>query len=726
MRHLLVCPEFPPCAAGGIGTYAEHLSRLLAERGEAVHVVAPLWKGAPSGREVREDGRLVVHRLPYLSWRSPFPRRPHRSLDSEEARRLFATGYPPQAFSWQAGLLVERLVEEESIDVIEAQEYEAPLYYFLLRRALGLGPQKRRPPVLVHLHSPTELILRYDDWATGHPYLLTAPRLETYSMRAADALLSPSRYLAAAVEKRLGLGEGAIDVIPYPIGEADRLERSAETWRAGSICYVGRLEGRKGVLEWIDAAVAAARRDPGIRFEFVGENVLGDGTLPGDEIVERRIPSEVRGQFRFHGRRPRRELGRFLARARLGVVPSRWDNFPNTCVEAMASGLPVLATRCGGMAEMIEDGASGWLAEAAEAGSLLEALSRALETPPDRLAEMGREAAARIRRVCDDDRICDLQMELRRRLVRRGAERSLSVPVLSPLDGERSPGADPPGSSGIAVVVSSRSPGRTSHRCLDSLERQTRPPCAVVLADEELASAAASPLPGTRVLHVPAGGTVAATGARGLAAIREASVRPLGVVFADVDDRLAPRLVERYEAVLGRCPEIGLVSCWTEQRGAAERYRMRPCPSLPHQWLRNDAAPISAYRTAALEDAGGLRPPLEDVFATWDLSIGVLGAGWAAVTLPELLGDHLCPEETSQPRTASMRMRERLLGRSPRVLAGTARDLVLLARLDPRVQLAEGSISHRERLDLLLSLLRRSGSTLRWLARVALSKLRRR
>ena len=91
------------------------------------------------------------------------------------------------------------------------------------------------------------------------------------------------------------------------------------------------------------------------------------------------IPAGLKNRFRILGPRPRTELTDYLRRARIAVVPSRWENFPNTCVEAMVSGLPVIATREGGMAEMIDDGRTGWLAAATTPLALEETLRRALQ-----------------------------------------------------------------------------------------------------------------------------------------------------------------------------------------------------------------------------------------------------------------------------------------------------------------------------------------------------------
>lgn len=424
MRHLILCREYPPAPSGGIGTYVAHIAPLLAEAGETVHVIGQLWKGAEQEVEESHGGRLIVHRLPYQDWETGGPR--FHPWDATLSA-LYHSELPPRCFAWQAARLAERLVESETIDLIEAQEYEAPLWFFQLRRGLGLGPD-RQPPCLVHLHSPTEPIAVHNEWPLSRPDVAAAVRLEEETIRAADALLCPSRFLARQAEERYGLSPESVRVIPLPLGGGQWVERPPEVWERGAVCYVGRLERRKGVLEWIDAAARVAPEDPAIRFDFVGPNVLGLARVSGEDLVERKIPGEVRDRFVFHGGRPRAELPRFLAGARIAVVPSRWENFPNTCVEAMASGLPVLATRQGGMAEMIEDGESGWLVDAATPEDLAAGLRRALATPPERLRAMGRRAAAAVSRICDNRTVLESHLAFRAEAAARGASRSL-VPL---------------------------------------------------------------------------------------------------------------------------------------------------------------------------------------------------------------------------------------------------------------------------------------------------------
>jgi glycogen synthase len=427
LKHLLICREYPPAPSGGIGTYASCVTRLLAESGETVHVIGQAWRGAEKPLEEHCHGRLVVHRVPYESWTSFLRGRPNPSLGKGNLVNLFYSGFPARCFSWQASLLAETLVEEEAIDIVEAQDYEAPLCYFQLRRAMGLGP-RRQPPCFVHLHSPSESIARHNGWSLRAEAVVTAGRLEDYSATAADALLCPSRFLAGEVQSRLGLSPGRICVAPYPVGDAGLLDRNQRTWERGTICYVGRLEPRKGVLEWIEAAVAAAREFPDARFDFVGSNALGPNRIAGEETLRRLVPRDLEHRFLFRGSQNRSCVGSFLRAARMAVVPSRWENFPYSCIEAMASGLPVIATREGGMAEMIRDGRTGWLAAEPTSAGLEQALRRALAEPGTRLSEMGHQAALDIGALCGNAEILGAQLEFRRRVVDKGPGRSLSRP----------------------------------------------------------------------------------------------------------------------------------------------------------------------------------------------------------------------------------------------------------------------------------------------------------
>ena len=83
----------------------------------------------------------------------------------------------------------------------------------------------------------------------------------------------------------------------------------------------------------------------------------------------------------------------YYGAADLMVLPTRYDPFANVCLEAMACGTPVATTTMNGAAEVIEDGASGFIVNSEDVGGLRDALARFLNAPAAERREMGRRAA---------------------------------------------------------------------------------------------------------------------------------------------------------------------------------------------------------------------------------------------------------------------------------------------------------------------------------------------
>lgn len=682
MNHVIISREYPPgpYPLGGIGTYVDHISRLLASHGETVHVIGQLSPNATTARESRLAGRLIVHRVPLDE---PLPQ--GDPADRETLRAFGDSVLPAQAFMWQAAILAESLIESDAIDVIEAQEYEAPSYFLLLRRALGLATA-RPVPVIVHLHTPTEFVFKQNEWDQARPDYLPLKRLEDYTIRAADALLCPSRFLARIAERHYHIETGSIQVMPYPVGAADVLHRDTDIWTHGTICYVGRLEPRKGVTEWIDAAVAVAADDPALQFTFIGGDTSYSGT--GDrsmrEVLLTRIPNALRARFTFIDNIPREQLLGHLARARIAVVPSRWENFPNTCIEAMSSGLPVLASPTGGMAEMVDDGRTGWIAGGPDARSLEIAFRRALATPSTVLEEMGAAAAASIRVLCNNDDTIRRHLEFRRRVAERGSIRSTRV--VSPSarmaqDASRS-GERPSRNSsptGISVVVRSRRPDLSSG-CIESLVSQTIPPAHVVLIvppDSKVREpfhAGSNRSAWHVVRHVDAGSAAASN-----EALRIAGCNSLGVTFLDDEWILAPEYVAVMDGVLRQCPDVGIVTPWHKDDG--DICTTLP-PAFPYQWVWNDIGPCAAFRMAAIDEAGGMRTTLTDSYAVWDLCNAILAGAWRAAPFPRALASRA---GTALPVAAPIGRpavsHESILSRFPELLAPDAAEVAVLLRL---------------------------------------------
>lgn len=148
---------------------------------------------------------------------------------------------------------------------------------------------------------------------------------------------------------------------------------------------VGRLHRQKGFADLITALAQVREHFPAVRLLLVG-----DGELRGD--LEARAQSlGLSRVVRFAG--PRTDVPAILAGLDLFVLPSLWEGLPNVVLEAMAAGLPVVATAVGGTPEVVVDGISGLLVPPRDPAALAEALVLLLRDSGLRrkMAQAGRE-----------------------------------------------------------------------------------------------------------------------------------------------------------------------------------------------------------------------------------------------------------------------------------------------------------------------------------------------
>ena len=145
----------------------------------------------------------------------------------------------------------------------------------------------------------------------------------------------------------------------------------------------------KGHPDLIEAAQVVCARLPQTCFVLAGDGQM----QPHYEQRVRELGLEA--NFRFLG--PRSDVPELLASADIAVVASRAEGFPNAVLEALAAGLPVVATNAGGTAEIIEDGRTGLLVAMQNPAALAEALLNVLQDDAlrRRLGEAGREMVQR-------------------------------------------------------------------------------------------------------------------------------------------------------------------------------------------------------------------------------------------------------------------------------------------------------------------------------------------
>ena len=197
--------------------------------------------------------------------------------------------------------------------------------------------------------------------------------LRRWVNESADVVVCQSERAAQAVGARDDLADGQAVVIKNWIDAggtcvSDREAAVAST--EASFLYLGWLVPSKGVLELVASFARVLAEAPEASLEICGEGTAS--ALARDEVWRLGLERSIRflGWVRGDAKR------RALERCRALVLPSHSEGMPNAVLEAMAAGRAVIATRVGGVPELVEEGRSGLLVEAGDVGALAGAILR--------------------------------------------------------------------------------------------------------------------------------------------------------------------------------------------------------------------------------------------------------------------------------------------------------------------------------------------------------------
>jgi glycosyltransferase involved in cell wall biosynthesis len=189
-------------------------------------------------------------------------------------------------------------------------------------------------------------------------------------LRSAAHVFCPSDYLRGLAIS-WGVPAERVSVLPNPsplvpeLPPRDELRRSfGLTGR--TLAFAGRLTAQKSLGVALEALVQVE----GVTLAIAGE---GDEREP----LERKARElGIADRVRFLGPQPRERVVALFRAADAAILSSSWENFPHAVVEALAVGTPVLATRVGGVAEVVRDGENGLLVATGDAGALADSIRR--------------------------------------------------------------------------------------------------------------------------------------------------------------------------------------------------------------------------------------------------------------------------------------------------------------------------------------------------------------
>jgi len=218
--------------------------------------------------------------------------------------------------------------------------------------------------------------------------------LQRQAYRCAHSVVANSQAAARQLETE-GVPASRVKVIANGVS-MERFAARAATRPVSTIVTVANLRREKAHEVLLAAAASLAPRHPHLQFQIVGDGPR----LAELQSLASRLGIADHVSFLGH----REDVPALLAAADAFVLPSRSEAFPNGAIEAMAAGLPVVASATGGLLDLIENGKTGLLVEPDNAPALAAAIE-SLVLSPARAATMGAAAREEVTRRYSFDRM---------------------------------------------------------------------------------------------------------------------------------------------------------------------------------------------------------------------------------------------------------------------------------------------------------------------------------
>jgi len=339
MKIFQVVPYYPP-HIGGMEFYVQRLSEELAARG---HEVTVFTSSNTANQSVGKVNGVRIFSLKQMT-------------------KVYNVPIVPSLF-W-------RLLQEEKPDIIHAHQY--PVFFSDVSVATSW---LRNIPLLLHVHVVSEAKSTLSGFISDMYYSTLGLR----TLQTADTVVVPSLAYKTKLLK-MHVKPEKTQVIPYGIDTKKfRNNTKGETFKIKYHCQgskvilsVGRLNYQKGFQYLIEAMPAVLNQIPHAKLVIVGE---------GEQLAYLKQLSKSRGVSEsvvFTGALGQAEIPNAYAASDVFVLPSLFESFGISLIEAQAAGKPVIGTRTGGAPEALVDGETGLLVEPGNPEQLEAAIVRVL------------------------------------------------------------------------------------------------------------------------------------------------------------------------------------------------------------------------------------------------------------------------------------------------------------------------------------------------------------
>jgi glycosyltransferase involved in cell wall biosynthesis len=377
MRILIISPEFEGYG-GGIATFYRVLVEALRQEDLKIRVIEGSAFHAADDRAMRTCSGVQIETL-------------EKQRLARWSRQFSAFAATPRlrAHLSAAWAMWEQADYGADVDLVEATDWGL----------LFVPPAvEASRPLIVQCHGSIGQIADHDPIASEETESLAVRLIERSVLGVAGAVQTYSRANAAFWHAETGRAVATI----YPAWISPSEPESLSVSDRGLV--VGRLQRWKGPATLCEALGLLGDRAPVVDW-YGRDMVWGEHSLYTSENLARSFPDVWGTKLSHHPQISDKEVARHQARALFNIVPSNWDMFNFTTVEAMSSGRPTIVSTGAGASELIEDGRNGFLFAKGDSGALAEAIQRVVCESPARLADIGREGWNTVRTTLDPQTI---------------------------------------------------------------------------------------------------------------------------------------------------------------------------------------------------------------------------------------------------------------------------------------------------------------------------------
>jgi len=337
---------------GGLSNYLHKISVALHGRGHTVYVIV----SSDRNEEFSHNGVIVIRVDMQLKLLSVFK------------KVLRGRFYVPVLWvfqSWMLNSALKNINKKNKIDIAQFSSYAA----------VGIFAPK-------YIKSISRISSYQPLWDFAYGIKPSASSkiktyLELYSLNKTKKIFGPSNVIADAVGKKLNK---PITVLESPLPKRINVKEVVYIDSIKDKKYVlffGSIGVLKGVKEIAEVIPFLLQKHTDLYFVFVGKDMGFNGQRMIEYVWEK--AGESRGRCIYLGALQQKYLQPIVKNSFAVVLPSRVDNFPNTCTESMALGKVVIGTRGASFDQLINDGKNGFLCEIANKETLYEAIEKTLE-----------------------------------------------------------------------------------------------------------------------------------------------------------------------------------------------------------------------------------------------------------------------------------------------------------------------------------------------------------